>query len=464
MKTALLIPDGVGIRNFVIGDFLAELTSRGPACVFHMVPEGLLPIFQNGMDHAMEWRPLLPYRQNRLILLMQYSLGYAQMYWADTKAMRRLRELPPRGSWQLKLLTYCSRTLGKIAATPDRMRRLDGWHCGAVERLNTVAQYLDEFRRVRPTVLFCSHQRSSVVLPPVLAARRLGIPTATFIFSWDNLSSKGRIAAPFEHYLVWSQHMRDELLRYYPDVAPGRVHIVGTPQFEPYADCRVLWTREEFFERIGADPSRPLICYSGGDAGTCPEDQEHVRVLMELIRAGRIRGNPQVIVRPVPVDNGQRYAGVRAQFPEMIFAQPNWIFADPRNWAATMPHPDDVRFLANLTHHADLNVNLGSTMTLDFGLHDKPVVNIAFDVADPPVFGLPVWDYYYQFEHYRPVVELGAARFARSPEQLAEHINAYLADPSQDREGRRRLAQMQVGVPLGHSCRRIVDVLESISL
>ena len=54
-------------------------------------------------------------------------------------------------------------------------------------------------------------------------------------------------------------------------------------------------------------------------------------------------------------------------------------------------------------------------MTLDFGLHDKPVVNVAFDVADPPLFGVPVWEYYYQFEHYRPVVELGAARFARSP-------------------------------------------------
>ena len=40
---------------------------------------------------------------------------------------------------------------------------------------------------------------------------------------------------------------------------------------------------------------------------------------------------------------------------------------------------------ASATHHADLNINLGSTMTLDFGLHDRPVVNVAFDVADPPI-------------------------------------------------------------------------------
>lgn len=463
MRTALLIPDGVGVRNFVIGRFLRDLSARGPVNAFHIIPGNLLPLFADGLNGGVQWDDLLPYRQGRLVLGMQYSLGYAQMYWADTKAMRRLRELPPRGSWQLKLLTYTSRALGKMAATPERMRVLDGWHCRAVNRLESVRRYEEMFRAWRPDVLFCSHQRPSMVLPPVLAAQRLGIPTATFIFSWDNLSSKGRIAAPFEHYLVWSPHMAKELLHFYPDVDPARVHVVGTPQFDPYADCALLWSREEFFKRMGADPARPLICYSGGDAGTCPEDQEHVRVLMELIRAGAIQGRPQVIVRPVPVDTGARYAKVREQFSEMIWAQPQWVFAEPGNWAKTMPHPDDVRFLANLTHHADLNVNLGSTMTLDFGLHDRPVVNIAFDVADPPIFGQPVWDYYYQFDHYRPVVELGAARFARSPEQLAEHVNAYLADPSLDREGRKKLVEMQVGAPLGDSCRRIVETLERIA-
>src|SRR5690606_8761137 len=110
----------------------------------------------------------------------------------------------------------------------------------------------------------------------------------------------------------------------------------------------------------------------------------------------------------------------------------------------------------------DLNINLASTMTLDFAIHDKPVVNVAFDVADPPPFGVPLWEYFYRFEHYRPVVELGAARFARSPEELAEHVNAYLQDSALDHEARRRLVELQVGIPIGQSSRRIVQVLECI--
>jgi hypothetical protein len=184
---------------------------------------------------------------------------------------------------------------------------------------------------------------------------------------------------------------------------------------------------------------------------------------MELIRSGRITGNPQVIVRPVPVDDGKRYEKVRQKFPELIYAQPKWVHATPGDWSRVIPSADDIQFLANLTHHADINVNLGSTMTLDFGLHDKPVVNVAFDVADPPLFGMPVWDFYYFFEHYRPVVELGAARPARSPEELAQLVNAYLKDPSLDREGRRKLAEMQVGAPLGEASSLILQALQRIA-
>jgi hypothetical protein len=290
----------------------------------------------------------------------------------------------------------------------------------------------------------------------------MGIPTVAFVFSWDHLTTKGRIAAPFDHYLVWSRHMAGELMRYYPQIPPQHIHIVGTPQFDPYADRSLLWTREEFCRRIGCDPERKLICYSGGDVWTCPEDPQHLEALMLHLRSGRIAGDPQVLLRPVPVDPGRRYDDVCRRYPEIKRLMPQWVHAEPGNWTRVLPLAEDVQFLANLTHHVDLNLNLGSTMTLDFGLHDKPVVNVAFDCSDPPVLGMPVWDYYYNYEHLRPIVELGVTRIARNREQLAEHVNAYLANPALDREGRRRLVEMQVDVPPGQSSRAIVNTLERL--
>ena len=104
-----------------------------------------------------------------------------------------------------------------------------------------------------------------------------------------------------------------------------------------------------------------------------------------------------------------------------------------------------------------------STMTLDFALRDRPVVNIAFDVGNPPPFGIPLWEFFYRFEHYRPVVEMGAARCARSPEELADHLSAYLKDPSLDSGARRRLVEFEVGVPVGQAKGHIVEAIRTIA-
>lgn len=486
MNTVLVVPDGVGVRNFLLGPFPRIAAEKGPLYALHNIPDSLLGTYSFELENRVQWQRLIPYRDNPVSFTLRRALHFSHMYWIDSQSMRYHRNLPVNGSWRTRAATRLAKVVGRAAASSQGVQLLDRWHCTAARHLPEVEEYRRLFDEINPSVVFSSHQRPLPVLLPVLAAKSLGIPTVTFIFSWDNLTSKDRIAAPFDHYLVWSAHMRDELLRYYPHISPDRVHVVGTPQFDLYADKSLLLPREEFFAQFGADSSRPLILYTGSDVSTCPEDPQHLRVVMQLVRSGRIRGNPQVMLRPHPCDvaaaprrlarkNGNPYAApslngsggrfeeVIRDFPELIHAPPAWVHTEASNWDSVMPLSDDLRFLANVTEHADVNINIASTVTLDFALHDKPVVNIAFDIADPPPFGKPLWEFRYQYEHYRPVVQLGAARFARSPEELAGHLNAYLENPALDRDNRRRLVELEVGGEIGGSSKRIVEVLEQIA-
>jgi hypothetical protein len=462
-RAVLLIPDGVGVRNFILSNFLHELDALADVHVLHAIPDHLLDHFKQYGPASVQWSNLRPYTPSRAGQFLQGSVGYAHMHWAYTASMQRALARKVKGPLRSRLLVDTSKKVGWVTARLNAVEALDRVHQAEVRRSPAMREYLDIYREMRPTVLFCSHQRPTAVIPAVLAARELGIPTVSFIYSWDNLSSKARIAAPFDRYLVWSPYMRDELLRFYPEIPPDHIQIVGTPQFDPYVDSSIVWPREEFFRRVGADPNRKLICFSGGDAGTCPEDPDHVAGLMRLIRSGQIAGNPQLLVRPMPVDDGRRYQKVLDEFPEILFLRPAWIHAAANVWSQVFPSAEDVQFLANLVRHCDLNINLGSTMTLDFGLHDKPVVNIAFDIADPPLFGMPVYDYYYSYDHFQPVLKFGASRVARSADQLAEFVNAYLENPAIDREGRAQLVAQQVDLPLGRSARRTAEYLTRLS-
>ena len=158
-----------------------------------------------------------------------------------------------------------------------------------------------------------------------------------------------------------------------------------------------------------------------------------------------------------------RYAAVRSRYPELISAQPQWRHTCAGDWTAALPSREDVQVLANLVAHTGVIINVSATMTLDFAIHDKPVVNLAYDVGGTQPFGVSLWDFHYQFEHYRPVIELGAARFARTPDELARHTNACLLNPDLDQDGRKRFVELEIALPLGESSRAIIDTLRHIA-
>lgn len=461
MHIAIIVPSGGGIRNFVRDSFLEAWGGR--STVLHA---SLDEVWEQAVGElrrppALEKMPRVP--DTPVTFLLRQSLAYAHTHVADTKAMRYTRRRPLGGSWRTVAANRTARLIGWLAAGQTGVRTLERMHHAAVRRMPVTGEYREIFKRIKPDVVFSTCQKTPSVLPAILAAQDLGIPTAGFITSWDNITSKGRLAAPFDDYFLWSENMRRELLALYPNVDAARCHVVGSPQFDAYGGQEHIYTKEEFFARIGADPDRPLICYSGGDDYTSPEDQDIARILMEQVRAGVIRSDAQVLLRPCPSDAGDRYAQLRADFPEMLYEQPAWLCTRTGNYAGYVPLPADSEFLANLVRHADLNINVASTMTLDFGLHDRPVVNVAFDVSEQLTRMEPLWDMFYQWEHYKPVVDLGAARCARTPEQMAEYVNDYLANPSLDREGRKALADLQVGAPLGAAAETVAGILRAIA-
>lgn len=456
---ALLLPDGVGVRNFLLGSFREEARGRLALSVIHTLPAESRAVYEGDPDETVAWHELISAPDSTALATFRSLVHYAHMYSVKTFSMRCNLGLPVRASLKRRVSVHATRAAGRLMAGLSAVRWLDSRLAAIVARRPETAAYRRLFETMRPDVLLSSNQRPASVLPAVLAARALGIPTATCIFSWDNLTSKGRIAAPFDHYLVWSDLMKRELRTYYPEIAEDRMHVVGALQFDPHADPRQLQTREAFFARIGADPSRPLVCYSSGDPGTTPEDQHHVELLLRLIRDGRIAGRPQVALRPTPAADGRRFEGVRQRYPELIYLPPDWVRSTAQDWSQVLPLPTDVALLANLAHHADVNVNVASTMTMDFAMHNRPVVNVAFDIADPPPFARPLWDYYYQFEHYQTVVKAGAALFARSADELAAHVNTYLANPRLHEANRRNLIDEELGVPIGQGSRHLVDVI-----
>ena len=115
---------------------------------------------------------------------------------------------------------------------------------------------------------------------------------------------------------------------------------------------------------------------------------------------------------------------------------------------------DNQRHLANTMRHSDVVINVASTLAIEAAIFDTPVVNIAFD-GETPSDWVRSARRYYRFTHYMNITRHGAVRIAESPEQLIGSVGSYLADPSLDREGRRRVVAEQCQFLDGRAAERV---------
>ena len=255
-----ILPRGEAIRNFVYTGALDEVARDADVTLLSVMPSSDV----NDLMSA-RFRHIFPLREieeRRIVASIRDVLNTAHGRWLWSKAAQerwRLRDLEANTSG-LRLKRFGK----KLACYPFKSRAglnlLSKIERISSRQLRTTDEYLRLFKELKPSLVFnSSHVHSLVAIQAVQAAQWLGIPTAAFIFSWDNLTSQGRIIPLYDYYLVWNEMIRDQLLQIYNSIRPEQIIVTGTPQFDFHFRRAFSWTREEFCSRVGADPNRPIV-------------------------------------------------------------------------------------------------------------------------------------------------------------------------------------------------------------
>jgi hypothetical protein len=324
----------------------------------------------------------------------------------------------------------------------------------ASRRRRQLNPYFQHYSRTRPDLVFnASHVHSRNAAPAVQAARWLGIPTATFLFSWDNLTSQGRVFPRYDHFLVWNEAIADQLLELYPGIDASQVTVTGTPQFDLHFDVHAEWTRAFFCHQVGADPEKPIVLYTTGMANHMPAEDQLVEDLADDLLGAHATGDCQLLVRVYPKDRSGRFDQLRARRKDILFQEVPW---SPEGLT---PLPADGPLWSNTLRHCAMGINVASTVSLELAMFGKPVINIGFNPSQVPESELS-YARYYQFDHYRPLVEQGVVELASSRRELITMATSALEQPERARAAQQRfLERMFPGTLDGRSHERVADGL-----
>jgi len=268
----------------------------------------------------------------------------------------------------------------------------------------------------KPAVVFCSNQRNTQAISALLAARDLGITTVCFVQSWDNVP-KAMHVVETDYYLVWSDLMKMELLKYYPFINENQVIVTGTPQFEMHYKTRLLQSREVFFKRYHLDMNKKYICFSGDDETTSPLDQFYLEDLANAIRSLNLKGeNLGIIYRKCPFDISNRYDQVLEANKDIVqVLTPYWEQIDHKG--DMMPLPEDFEMLYNVCEHSEFVTNVCSSTVFDFVAHNKSCVYYNYEQPQLKK-GIRDIGQNYNYVHFRSMPSNEAVIFCTDKNEL----------------------------------------------
>jgi hypothetical protein len=360
---------------------------------------------------------------------------YAHQRYADAPALRarvtnkvvrrleRSNDLEPLGR---RLAVRVARRLAaQDAALAERVIRAATDAERAIPSSPAIDRYI---REQEPDVVLATSvvKLASPQVEFLKSARRLGIPAATCVASWDNLTNKGLLKWTPERVFVWNEVQRREAIELH-GMPPERVTATGAQLFDAWFEREPSTSRDEFVRRIGLDPKRPYVLFLGSSPFVTNHSDDEVRFVERWIETLRASGDERlrgvgIAVRPHPVGKGWRNADL-SRFENAVI----W----PRHSERPVLPQEHDDFYDTLAHSAAV-VGINTTAMIEAAVIGKSVLTVL-----APEFGQESTLHF----HYLREENSGFLHVASSLGEHAEQLGRVLENRAEDADRRRRFVE-----------------------
>ena len=457
LKIGVVIADGVGFRNFILSDFIKRAVNEYDEVVIY---SGLISSVYDHLEYEnLKIRELEIFRENkntwfyRKLKEVAHMKKHLSFFGIKTSYNNgKPKKIKTPTSFLIALVYLIT----KFFHSEKNIRFFEKLQFKSFKRSFVYKKYQDYLIEDNPDCLLFTHQRPYNLSPLLSATKKLRIKSLSFIFSWDNLSSKGRMLGEFDGYLVWSELMKKELIHFYPNTKVDKVFVVGTPQFETYVIDDYMTDTSYFYNRFKLDNYKKTICYSCGDVSTSKLDPLYIDIIAKGIESGKIE-DVNFLVRTSPAEDESRFIEIIKKYPKIKWNFPNWKLTRDNHvetWSQRVPSLEDLTDLRSILNHCDLNINMCSTMSLDFMLFNKPVINMALGNGSN---GLYNDQKYLNYNHYDRVVKSGAVAAVKEEVEIYKEIEKALSNSKIRIEKQQDLIDLQIGAPLEGTSKRIIE-------
>lgn len=451
------ISSGGAYRNLFLfpGSFFTQLKqflrdNRGYRAVI-LVPERdhkkYLDLFKDGYNELFFVEPVAVMLSKGMLQRFFYFFYSYLLYTQTTMVLATMGtrpDEPPAGGRGKRLLVPIKWLIARTLGRSDFIR------LRAVPYLFFVIfrdrPFKHVFESYKPDIVFATHLCGWFDVNLLAEARRQNVGTMGMPAGWDHLD-KYHLPFHVNRMLAQSNSVKNagmKFQRYESD----EISVIGYPHFDFIESRSWEMPRNDLLRHFGFPPDAKLVMYVSGSA-YCPDEPEIIKEMADWAQEGKLKGNVYVVVRLYP--GGRTYKNLEERKFEKLTSHPRIAFYMPEVWNDM----ETIAILFNLMAHADVVIQVYTTMALEATVLDRPILSTPFDGHHQRPMYRSIRRFE-KFEHFQDVIKTGALLRAYSFEELRERLNRYLQDPSYLSAEREQLRKDQCGPLDGRSSERVL--------
>lgn len=308
--------------------------------------------------------------------------------------------------------------------------------------------------KTRPAAVIAMYPFLEKQMASIAAVKRLGIPAIAFITSWDNITTKPRMIYHYDGYITWSEQMKKELLQFYPQSRDSHITVAGAPQYDVFFQTNYHLERRDFLGLYGLDPAKPVLLYCLGSPNMIREDFGAL-AFVERAMQHPVLSKTQIIIRLHP---GHK-EGKLTEIDKIRETYPQVVIQGTRKYWETFPFQGEEAIVEwiNTVRHADVVINLASTMCVDAAIFNRPVVNINFDPQPGGPNHQMVREINSTWNHFSPISKSGGVWNVSSYDEMVTATETYLRSPELHSQERKWIVEHVCGKVDGQAGRRMAE-------
>jgi len=251
----------------------------------------------------------------------------------------------------------------------------------AVRRRGTNHRWKSILQAADVSVLVTTGYSSPRLQPAIHTAWNLGIPVIALTNSWKDVHVRRRVPNGLDILGVWNEDLAADARIFNPRLGADQVQVTGSLHLAGLKAVTKFPDRREFCESHGLDPGLPVVCYSAAAPNAVVDEGSIVGRILHELRSGENTRNYQVLIRSNPMGGADRFDALTGAHSGVAVQMPRWSWDPIADWCA--PDLEDLTLWRAVIEHSIANISIPSTVTLEFALFRKPVVNVVFDAVHP---------------------------------------------------------------------------------